>query len=695
MRVRACFVAAVLLLAAPAAAAPPIVRVSSPMLQMARPGAWIPVYVDIEASDAVEGSIQVRFAGGDDNAPAVRAFDVARGGKRRIVVPKRVPAWGYNLEVEVRDGRDRRLEEESIEVRAGAMSPEALRVLVVGDDPLGWPTLQTVTPAPVVGHPEPAQADFRPVLVQNLLPADLPTHWFGWSSVDVLVWPQPDPAALTPEQQAALSGWIAAGGTAVVALGDGHARWTASPLADLAPVRALGVIGSDSARDVLRTLAGSRGALPDSEPVPIVDIAPFPPVEVRLTDDAGKPLVLRSSVGAGQLVLLGFDPGAAELSGRVDRELLWRNLLGLWAPLESAGAPDLDFEDAPAPIDDRGPGLIAPPTPAMARCVTQRHTVGIAGPSLTAWTEAGPWFGAVRDSLVSFEAAAPLGLGFIAVFGLLYLFAIGPLDYFVLRRIGRPMATWVTFPALAIGFSVAAGAVVRQSKGSDSELRCLEVHDVLSEAGVARRTSWCSLWTGRRADVQLRPSDGVGFVVPAAASDYDDGWYGSAGEAVNGDDLVARQVPGRVGLDFSASQWAASTLRGAWEAPTQDRASWHTTQEGRAVQSHLGFDLEGAIVVDGDRFWAVGDLPAGAARPAIERPERPPFDVAELETAWALLADPVEDFGGHLHAGAPGRPLLLGFRRGEPGIALSGLRAEASSTALVRVPLSAEPESAP
>ena len=182
-----------LLLALPASAAPPIVTISAPMLQMARPGAWVPVYVDIEASEPLQGSVTVRFAGGDDSDPARRAFDVARGGRRRIVVPKRVPAWGYNLEVEVRDGRGRPLKSESLEVRGGAMSPEALRVLVVGEDPLGWPTLQTVTHGPILGHPDTAQADFRPVLVENLLPSDLPTHWFGWSSVDLLVWPRPDP----------------------------------------------------------------------------------------------------------------------------------------------------------------------------------------------------------------------------------------------------------------------------------------------------------------------------------------------------------------------------------------------------------------------------------------------------------------------------------------------------------------------
>ncbi len=696
---RAFLLIAALLIAAPAVAAPPIVKVSSPMLQMARPGAWVPVYVDVQASDPVHGTVTVRFAGGDDSDPARRPFDVARGGSRRIVVPKRVPAWGYNLEVEVRDGRGRALKSENLEVRGGAMSPEALRVLVVGEDPLGWPMLQTVTHGPVIGHPDTAQADFRPVLVENLLPPDLPTHWFGWSSVDILVWPRPDPAALTPEQQAALSGWVAAGGTAFIALADDYGRWTASPLGELAPVRSLGMIMSPSARDVLRTAAGSRGALPDTEPVPIVDIAPFAPTEALLADDSGKPLVLRAPVGGGQVVLTSFDPAAAELSGRVDRELLWRNLFGLWAPREQGADPDLSFEELAVERsnDERGFGLVRPPWPEVRACVLRPSTAAFADvlprdltAQLTDWVEPGQWWNQLRERLVHFEGAAPLTLGFIIGFGLLYLLFIGPLDYFVLRRVGRPMLTWISFPVLAIAFSVAAGVIVRQQKGGESEVRCYEVHDVVTQAGLERRTAWCSMWAGRRADVQLRPAQGVGFVVPALGSDYDsDSWYGGWSEAINGDDLVSRQAPGLVGLDFEASQWSASTFRGAWQQPTDQGARWHLTEGGLAVQSELDVDLEEAVIAFGRHWFHIGDLPAGATREAVQRDGRPDVLDEELETAWQLLADPVEDFGGHIHPGAPGRPVLLGFHRGAPGLSVDGLRAEQTSIALVRVPLTA------
>lgn len=691
-----------LLLAAPALAAPPRVEVSAPLLQMARPQAWLPVYVDIATTTPVQGTVSVRFAGGDDEHPARRAFEVAKNGRRRIEIAKRVPAWGYELEVSVRDHRGRELKDVSLEVRGGAMSPEAFRVVVIGDDPLGWPTLQEVSGASILGHPQPAQSGFRPVLVENLLPPDLPASWFAWSSVDLLVWTRPDPAALTPEQQQALSGWVASGGTLMVSLADDHGRWSASPLADLVPARAVGLVMSPSARDVLRTLAGNRGALPEGEPVPIVDLAPFPGTDTLLADDSGKPLLLRRDVGAGQVVLAGFDPSAAELSGRVDRELLWRNLFGLWVPASRLGE-DATFEEIAAASDPRGFGLVPPAWPVVNRCTAREGYLDIDAAGdvlvdstwLSAWLDAGTWWQQVREKLVHFEGAVPLSLTFILTFGLLYLLVIGPLDFLVLRRLAKPMWTWVTFPVLAIAFSIGAGVIVRAQKGSDSELRCYEVHDVVAEAGLARRTAWCSLWAGRRGDVTLRPAKGLGFVVPAVGSDYDEeSWYGGTDEAINGDDLQTRQSPGTVGLDFESAQWSASTFRGAWQAPSDASARWFAGDEGPVVESRLAVSLTDAVVLHGDRWWKVGDLPAGERRAAIPRDERPGLSAEDLEPAWSLLIDPVEDFGGHIHPGAT-RPILLGFARGAPGIELGGLRASTDSITLVRVPLDPLTEASP
>ena len=44
------------------------------------------------------------------------------------------------------------------------------------------------------------------------------------------------------------------------------------------------------------------------------------------------------------------------------------------------------------------------------------------------------------------ESISFLPIEWLAVFSAVYLFFIGPLDWFVLRALGRQPATWITFP---------------------------------------------------------------------------------------------------------------------------------------------------------------------------------------------------------------------------------------------------------
>ncbi len=688
-----------LLLPTLAAAAPPVIQVQAPLLQMARPGSWVPVFVAIKSTDDISGRIRVSFGGGDDSDPVTRDFAVSEGSDRRIVIPKRVPQWAYELSVEVTTRRGRLLKKEDIEIRSGAMSPEALRVVVLGEDPLGWTVLSEVTGAPVPGHPDHAESGFRPVLVQNLLPADLPTHWFGWTSVDILVWSRPDPAALTPEQQDALRGWLVAGGAAFITLADAAPTWLSSPLADLVPVAGGQLMQSVSARDVLRTVAGARGSLPDREPLPLAALQPRGRTRIALADDAGAALLLQAPVGTGQAVLSTFDPSAGELVGQLDRELFWRNLFGLWEPKKDELS---EFGEYNSALDDRGFGLVGPTAhvphadcPAQGPVARTAAAGGlfVPGQSLGTFTDSPAWWAGTREALVAFEGAAPLSLSFILAFGALYLLAIGPLDFLVLRRLKKPMWTWISFPVMAVVFSVGASVVISAQKGGDSEIHCLGLLDVFGDVGVERRTSWCALWSGRREDVRLRPS-GSGFVLPATPDDYGEAaWYGWNDAAW--DDLALSQQPGSVHLSFEAAQWSASVVRSSSLSRSEAGATWYAADGGTAVHSELGVDLSDAWILDGQTWFRLGPLPDGARRQAIERPGQGVMSDDEHETAWALLKDAVDDPRGHLHLGGE-VPVLLGFADiATTRPALDGVAARDRGVALVRVPLHRPAEASP
>lgn len=701
------------LVAAPATAAPPKIQVTAPLLQFARPGSWVPIQVDVSATESFDAEVEARFIDGSTEMPGVtREFHVAKGSRKRVVVPLPIPDWGSEVFVSIRSGRGSPIAARKLPIHAGAMQRHALRVAVVGEEPLGWPLLGQVTSMPVPGHPDVAGDDgFRNVLVQNLMPKDLPDHWFGYSSVDILVWRRPDPSGLSAEQQEALRGWLAAGGTVVISLGDNHANWTASPLADLMPLEAHGLASSRSALNAIWEIAGSglapgvgKGADDDGGGLPFVDVVPGPGSRTALADAEDHPLVLVGNPGAGHLVLLTFDVGAGELRGGFDRALFWRRLLGLWEVAPSGDGFSY------ATVFDAQPGIAGPPIELPAgNCAAFAETAGVYTPpesvgqndlryNIGVSDSPSAWWSSMVGKLAQFAAASPLSLNFIVVFGLLYLFFIGPFDFLVLRKAGKPMLTWVTFPVLAIGFSVAASVVISKQKAGDSETHCLTFMDVMPGPGVTRGNSFCAIWASRRDRVHISASRGKGFVLPARHQDFDpsgSGYYGYT-EAITGEEESMSSRPGLAIFSFEAAQWSTSNLRSSWVEADDADADWYLAGEpsegGSWIRNRTGVDLEDAWIVDGHRWYRVGDLPDGAAREAepLDRsgPVVSDWGRREFGELWAFALEPVEDMVGHLHVGNPGRPMLLGLAAqavGQPEF--DGLRAADSSQTLVRVQL--------
>jgi len=721
------FVAALAAAPAAALAAPPKVDVGAPLLQFARPGAWVPVHVDLATTDSTDVVISADFDGVDGIRGARRTLSLPKNAQRRAVVTVPVPDWGKTLTVSVSDRHGRILTPDGLPVRLevrGSPDAAALHVLVVGEEPLGWPLLREVTGMPVPGHPDVAEEGYRNVAVENVMPPDLPDQWFGYSTVDVVVWRRPDPSALSPEQQAAFRGWIASGGTAVVALGDNHANWTSSPLGSLTPLTSRSIVRSEFALADVWGVAG-RGLPPgvtktDSADgptaetgLPLVEISPAAGSTAVWTGSDGRPLALLSKPGTGRVLLLAFDPAAGELVGGFDRGTFWRHLLGLWDPV----ARDYQLSDTWDGSVEQGRwrgGVLGPPldTPAVA-CPTHgaaalamsgdysggssntatdlhRANLGLPGTEYE-------WWQGLSSAIGDFAAAAPLSLYFILVFGALYLLVIGPLDYVVLRRLGRPMLTWVTFPVLAIGFSVAAGVVIQSQKAGDSESHCLTLLDVLPGADVARGTAWCSIWASRRTDLLVDVSRGQGWSLPARENDYADGgyesdYYGYNQTEVVGTGLAIRSEPGHAMLEFEASQWSSSNFRSQWIDAESGDARWYRDDAGGLVlKNNLGLDLVGAWIVDGDTFLRVGDVNAGAARAAVPDEVGPlPADFLDEshQSMFAWAYDAVDHDVGHLHVGTPGRPVLVAFARAPVGVpTFEGLRGVDSSVTLVRVPL--------
>ena len=213
----------------------------------------------------------------------------------------------------------------------------------------------------------------------------------AWEALDILVLDGIDTGRFTPAQRTALETWIQQGGQLLVTGGAGWQQTTA-PLADLLPVSPQ---ASRTVDDLPALSAWAARPFRDAGPY-LLTAGTLTSGESLLQSD-GIPLLARRSLGRGDVFFLALDPAAPPL---VD----WDGSAELWN-LVAASAPPLPFYAT-----------------GVKQAYAARRAVG---------------------TLANLVLPSVWG---VALFLAVYVFAVGPLNYIVLRRLKRIELAWLTIP---------------------------------------------------------------------------------------------------------------------------------------------------------------------------------------------------------------------------------------------------------
>jgi hypothetical protein len=228
--------------------------------------------------------------------------------------------------------------------------------------------------------------------------ADLPDISPAWSALDILILDDTDTGRLTSAQLTALRTWVENGGQLVVTGGPGGLS-TAGGVADLLPVAVRGIETVDD----LPALSDFAGA-------PLVDQGPFILTGSTLRDgdsiihQDNLPILARKDLGLGSVYFLALDPKLAPLLGWPGNEVLWDSIAG-------------QVPDSP------------------------------------------PWGYGIQDGFSASQVAVSIpGLRLpstaqLMAFLLIYIAIIGPINFFILKRLNRRELAWITIPALVLLFS--------------------------------------------------------------------------------------------------------------------------------------------------------------------------------------------------------------------------------------------------
>lgn len=433
-----------------------------------REASWFPVVCEIKNDGApFNGVVEVspeQFGKGQTQQMPV---ELPTGTLKRIVIPAftsgRYPSlWNVRLV----DDRGK------VRAEQTALRP---RRQIGWEIPLIGSLSRTASGAPVIRPIARDQAEAQPATAR-FQPDIFPDNPLVLEGMDCLYLSSEVTARLRVSQVNALLGWLNAGGHLIVSIEQisdvtaspwlrevlpcdpkefsvlkGHAElqeWLrAGGWRDNLPVGMTqpqypqygGTPGSTRTQSI-RPGASADRPFPDLPHDSAFELADLPVATGAARDgrvvlaSGGTPLILTANRGQGRVTALMFSPEREPLKS-------WKNLPTFWARLAEV------------------PGVLYASTDYYQGY--GQSSDGI--------------FGAMIDS----RQVHKLPIVWLLLLLVVYLVVIGPLDQWWLKRIGKPMLTWITFPCYVVLFSLLIYFIGYKLRAGETEYNELHVVDVL------------------------------------------------------------------------------------------------------------------------------------------------------------------------------------------------------------------------
>lgn len=411
-------------------------------------GEWFPVYVSL-ANPSGGQSMRVRVevdSRGDSGSPNsalgsyVREVDLPPQSRKEVTLYAYSTSYISTLDVRLVHngtiiGSSRAAlsgQEQTYNIIVGVVSPDASLLNLLGGERVGFLPTPFYSRSGYGGPPAPVgtQEGAR-VVVAHLRVEEIPTLSAALNSLGVLVLEGTDLSALSDEQQEAVLAWVVRGGTLVVAARPGASELS-SGLADYLPVS----VGGGS-----RNLPSLKG-LSDLVAVPLTPTTAVAVAEATLRTEPevganllaaedGLPLVASRDLGEGQVVYMGLSPALPPLKSWEGTAPLFKRLLAEHRLGHSFGS------------------IINSPG----------YSYGYGYPGSGVFD--------VYGSIFDLPGLELPDATVMAIFLMLYILIVGPLNFVILRRLRKPELAWATIPALVLVFSVGAYLLGYQSKGGD------------------------------------------------------------------------------------------------------------------------------------------------------------------------------------------------------------------------------------
>lgn len=498
---------------------------------------WFPVVCEIENKGPLfSGVIEVSGGGNNEKTRRVLPIELPTGTTKRVTMPVFFDGgYGAGWTVRLLDPKGRvRAEQQNLRARR-QVKTESVLLGSISRNGVWTPPFQKL----MVRQEEMAPAAAR------ILPTLLPDNPVLLSGLDALYLNSERATDLRQGQMEAIERWTRTGGHLIVAV-EAVSDVNSSPwLRALVPARLTGVatvqghpemqqwIRSSLAHDRLDVTRSSTSDIWVATPTddrPFADQADDREFEAAnlqvavgealggrvLVAVGGIPLIVQRVHGLGRVTVLMFSPEREPFKS-------WKSLPALWSRLTEV--------------------------PPRWYVSTDQQNYG-------RWAADGI-FGAMIDS----RQIRKLPVGWLLLLLAAYLVVIGPFDRWWLRKVGKPMLTWITFPLYVALFSGMIYFIGYKLRAGEREWNELHVVDVYSNGGRAelRGRTYGSLYSPVNETYRLRAPQKLAVFRGEAGNAWGGGGSSERIEITQQDDAFESEVYVPV--------WTAQLYINDWWAP--------------------------------------------------------------------------------------------------------------------------------
>jgi hypothetical protein len=587
-----------------------------------KPGAWVPVYVHVvnngKYDERAEGSAEVvvETLDSDDAAnsyrvalpsmpqenPSAKVIAYTRPGTRYTDVTVRV--------VRKRDGRDLCQPDKSSHP---GLDPQQVFYLAIGSK---LPGIRLPGATANVNTMQSGSCEIGNISRVE----DMPTLWFGYSAADLVILATSDRSFITgllndtAGRKAALAEWVRRGGKLLVLAGAHRDVLNGQGFEELNAVLPVDLTGAPFKAAELRPSFRefiTETFDPLEGPIDVTRLTPRENRSARVIaagpPEAGTaPLIVQGPYGLGRVTVVACDidqPPFPKWKGLTNsRDQLPR----FWEQLLRQAGPRV-----PANIQNQFGGRFVPR--------------GIPGQS----DEGDATLRNVVQSLENFEGVPVISFGWVALFILLYILVVGPIDYLFLKKVVKRLElTWITFPTVVVAVSAAAYFTAYALKGNDLRINKIDLVDIDLQTKQSYGRTCFSVFSPRIQNYTIGVEPAESWAGPPAAGGPDTlvTWFGAP--KVGQRSLFRRsyeyedRATALHGVPIQV--WSTKNFQALWQAPFDKTKPPFTADlkhpQGKpdeligTVTSQLPVELVDAILIYKGEVAQLGRLAPDAQR---------------------------------------------------------------------------------